>query len=319
VEQLTGVHIDHFAEVNMDGFYELAKVSGGVEVCLNHPVYDAKSGADFRAGYQHLDAAQALAFVRQRDGLPNGDLDRTHRQQAFIDSVLHQLRTQGVLSDLSKVNALLSVAKRYVITDAGWNLLDFAQEEQSLTGGNLVFHTLPIKGYATIDNQDANVVDPASIKAIVHAAFYPPLGPARRHHRAEPGGTTAAPGAALAARVNVLNGGYTKGLARRVTAALRRVGYKVGKPGNTTYRASTAVLYGTGASAEASKIAAAFGVTAATSGSVTAGHVEVLLGASATVPSITSVGATPAPAPVIPTTGPQGGAISAQNGIPCVN
>ncbi len=25
VEQLTGVHIDHFAEVNLDGFYELAK------------------------------------------------------------------------------------------------------------------------------------------------------------------------------------------------------------------------------------------------------------------------------------------------------
>src|SRR5271166_2360209 len=63
VEQLTGVHIDHFAEVNLDGFYELAKVLGGVEVCLNNAVYDANSGANFRAGYQHLDAEQALAFV----------------------------------------------------------------------------------------------------------------------------------------------------------------------------------------------------------------------------------------------------------------
>ena len=36
VEQLTGVHIDHFAEINLDGFYELAKVLGGVEVCLTH-------------------------------------------------------------------------------------------------------------------------------------------------------------------------------------------------------------------------------------------------------------------------------------------
>ena len=34
VEKLTGVHIDHFAEVNLDGFYQLAKVLGGVEVCL---------------------------------------------------------------------------------------------------------------------------------------------------------------------------------------------------------------------------------------------------------------------------------------------
>ena len=69
VEQLTGVHIDHFAEVNLDGFYELAKVFGGVEVCLNHAVRDPKSGAHFHQGYQHLDAAQALSFVRQRDGL----------------------------------------------------------------------------------------------------------------------------------------------------------------------------------------------------------------------------------------------------------
>src|ERR1022692_1729393 len=149
VEKLTGVHIDHFAEVNLDGFYELANVLGGVEVCLNHSVYDPNSGANFHAGYQHLNASQALAFVRQRDGLPNGDLDRTHRQQAFIDSVMHQLRTGGVLDDLTKVAALLSVAKRYVITDAGWNLLDFATQMQDLTSGNLIFRTLPIKGHAT--------------------------------------------------------------------------------------------------------------------------------------------------------------------------
>src|SRR5260370_783048 len=77
VEKLTGVRIDHFAEVNLAGFYELAKVLGGVEVCLKHPVYDAYSGAHFRAGYQHLNAAQALAFVQQRHALPNRRLDRT--------------------------------------------------------------------------------------------------------------------------------------------------------------------------------------------------------------------------------------------------
>ena len=183
VEKLTGVHVDHFAEVNMYGFYELAKVLGGVEVCLNHAVRDHYSGARFHKGYQHLDARQALAFVRQRHGLPNGDLDRTHRQQAFIDSVLHQLRTEGVLSDLTKISALLSVARRYVITDEGWNLLDFAAQMQSLTSSNLVFRTLPIKGYGVVDGQDVNLIDPPYIKAIVHAAFYPPPASHHRHHR----------------------------------------------------------------------------------------------------------------------------------------
>ncbi len=161
VESLTGVHIDHFAEVNLDGFYELAKVLGGVQVCLKHPVaLDTYSGFYAKkAGYQHLNAKMALAFVRQRHGLPNGDLDRTHRQQAFLDSVMQQLRTEGVLGDLTKINSLLSVAKQYVITDSGWNLLDFATQMRSLTSGNLSFHTLPIESYITIDGQSANQVN----------------------------------------------------------------------------------------------------------------------------------------------------------------
>jgi LCP family protein required for cell wall assembly len=231
VEALTGVHIDHFAAVNLYGFYELAKVLGGVEVCLNHPVHDVNSGADFPAGYQHLDAAQALAFVRQRDGLPNGDLDRTHRQQAFLDSVIHQLRQEGVMDDLTKISALLNVASHYVMADSGWNLLDFAAQARNLTSANLVFHTLPIEGYATIDHQDANVVDPAYIKAIVRSAFSP-APPAPKH-----------------------------------TARPRHHGQ----------------------------------------------------GRSTPVPA-SSVASTPASGPVvIPTTGPQGGTVSAENGIPCVN
>jgi len=315
VEQLTGVRIDHFAEVNLDGFYELAKVFGGVEVCLNHAVHDPKSGANFHKGYQHLDAAQALSFVRQRDGLPNGDLDRTHRQQAFIDSVMHQLQTQGVLGDLSKVSALLSVAKQYVITDAGWNLLDFASQMRSLTSGNLVFRTLPIKGFATIDGQDANVVDVPQIQSIVHAAFFPrPVSRHARHHVAAPIKSSAA-----ATTVDVLNGGSTNGLAGGVSAGLVKAGYQAGTVGNTAARTLTSVSYGSGAAANAAAIARLFGVTAVPDGSLAAGHVQILLGAKAVLPGDLSASTPTAPATVIPTSGPQGGAVIAKDGIPCVN
>jgi LCP family protein required for cell wall assembly len=311
VEKLTGVHVDHFAAVNLYGFYELAKVIGGVEVCLRHPVHDVKSGANFQAGYHHLNAAQALAFVRQRDGLANGDLDRTHRQQAFLDAVMHKLRAAGVLGDLTKVQALLTVAQHYVITDAGWNLLDFAAQMRGLTSGNLVFHTLPITGYATIDGQDANVVNPAYLKALVNAAFYPPHSPGRGRDRA-----MAAPAHVT---VDVLNGGQTAGLARRVSAALSRVGYHAGKVGNTSHRTSTSVRYGPGAAASARKIATLFGVSAVGSRAVPRGRVQVLLGATAAVPAIQPVSVHPTPSVVIPSTGPQGGAVTAVNGIPCVN
>jgi LCP family protein required for cell wall assembly len=319
VEKLTGAPVDHFAEVNLVGFWELAKVLGGVGVCLKHAVpYDPNSGAHFKAGFQHLDAAQALSFVRQRDGLPNGDLDRTHRQQAFIDSVMHQLKTEGVLSDLTKIQALLSVAKRYVITDAGWNLLDFATQMRSLTGGNLTFRTLPIVRYATIGGQDVNVVDPARIKKIVHAAFYPKPGPRRARRHAVPASSSPAPPPGTTT-VDVFNGGYTAGLAGRVSAVLVKAGYRAGQVSDTAYRSRTAVRYGAGAAANASRVAAMFKVTAAPSSSVTAGHVEILLGASATMPDISSASQPGKSSAVTHTTGPQGGAVTARNGIPCVN
>ena len=321
VEQLTGVHVDHFAELNLDGFYELAKVLGGVEVCLNHPVpYDPNSGfSAAHAGYQHLSARLALAFVRQRDGLTNGDLDRTHRQQAFLDSVMQQLRTEGVLSDLTKIQALLSVAKQYVITDSGWNLLDFVAQMRSLTSGNLTFRTLPIEGYQTIDGQAANVVDPSRIQQIVQETFYPPA--------ASSSSSSSSPSAGSAAgnsqvTVDVYNGGNTPGLAGQVSAALVKDGYKAGKIGNApSPLTTTEVLYGTGASASASKIASQFNVTATASSAVAAGHVEVLLGADASLPS--SAGSTsPSPsssAVPVPSAGAQGGAVNAKNGIPCVD
>jgi LCP family protein required for cell wall assembly len=99
VEAVTGVHIDHFVEANLAGFYYLAAAFGGIEVCVQPWTagndqnlsdqasgwnavldgYDVKKGGD---QYLHLGPAQALAYVRDRDSLPEIDLDRTHRQQA---------------------------------------------------------------------------------------------------------------------------------------------------------------------------------------------------------------------------------------------
>src|SRR5215469_15103951 len=205
VEALTGVHIDHFAELNLEGFYRLAQVFGGVEVCLNDRAYDPSySGANIAPGYHMLNPAQALAFVRQRHNLANGDLDRTHRQQAVIDYVIWKLEHQGVLTDLGQLSPLLTVAKQYLITDQSWNLLDFLSEMKSLTGKNLMFTTLPIVRYQTIDGQSANVVNTAYIRHVVHTAFYPPAAqaPARIKptvNAVRPAGTPAAASATAAA------------------------------------------------------------------------------------------------------------------------
>jgi LCP family protein required for cell wall assembly len=172
VENLTGVPIDHFAEISLAGFYDLANALGGVRVCLNHPVNDAAySGAVFPAGVQTLDGAQALAFVRQRHGLPNGDLDRTHRQQAFLSSASHNIRSLGTILNPFKVTNLMDAAKRDIVIDDNWGALSMALQLQNLTGSNTVFQTLPITGFTTVNGEDANSIDPAQIRSIVQSTF----------------------------------------------------------------------------------------------------------------------------------------------------
>ena len=174
VSQFLDVPIDHFAEVNLIGFYDLANALGGIQVCLNKAVSDTKySGAVFPAGLQTISGADALKFVRQRHGLPNGDLDRTHRQQAFIAGVITKFRTQGVFGDIGKISALLDVAKKDVVIDSGFDVLGFLPQAKALTSGNIKFHTLPLEGYVMRNSQSVNLVDEVKIRKVVQDLFNP--------------------------------------------------------------------------------------------------------------------------------------------------
>ena len=174
VSQFLDVPIDHFAEVNMIGFYDLANALGGIQVCLNKAVNDAQySGAVFPAGLQTISGADALKFVRQRHGLPNGDLDRTHRQQAFIAGVITKFRTQGIFGDIGKISGLLDVAKKDIVIDSGFDVIGFLPQAKALTGGNIKFHTLPIEGYVMRNSQSVNLVDEVKIRKIVQDLFNP--------------------------------------------------------------------------------------------------------------------------------------------------
>jgi LCP family protein required for cell wall assembly len=343
VESVTGQKIDHFAEVNLAGFYYLAADFGGIEVCIKPEnggtnLTDANSGFNaMKDGYVwskggpqylHLSAPQALAFVRERDNLQNGDLDRTHRQQAVLDYVIWKLENGGALSDLTQLPSLLNSAKQYLITDSTWNLLNFAPQMKALTGKNLQFYTAPIAGYATIDGQAANQVDIPTIQAAIKAKFDPPAPAAASSSTTK---KAAAIPAASTVTVDVFNGGTTGGLATGVADALVAKGYKAGQVTNATEQtqsvtAGTQVFYGAGTSANAAKIADYFGTTAKPLSSLAAGHVEVLLGTGATVvPSSLTPAVAQQSAPASTSAGnngASGGAVTvgakAKYGIPCV-
>jgi LCP family protein required for cell wall assembly len=352
VEAVTGQQIDHFAEVNLAGFYYLAGAFGGIEVCLkpssgganltdqnsgfNAVRYDGYNVTKGGSQYLHLSAPQALAFVRERDNLPNGDLDRTHRQQAVLDYVIWKLEHNGILTSVTQLTALLGTAKQYLITDATWNLLDFATDMHALTGKNLQFYTAPIVAYATIEGQDANQVDIPTIQAAIKKKFTAPVPAAKSAGSAKSTVKAAPVPAASTVTVDVYNGGSTGGLGAGVAQALVAKGYKEGAVTNATAQSQTVasgtqVFYGAGTSANAAKIADYFGGTAVSVKSLPAGHVEVLLGTGATVvpsgleqapSSVASSSASASSSTSAGNNGAAGGALTvtaqAKYGIPCV-
>ncbi|MBO0839301.1 MAG: LCP family protein [Sciscionella sp.] len=144
VQNLTGLHIDHYAEINLYGFYQLSQAIGGVDVCLRQATKDKDSGANFRRGWQTISGSDALSFVRQRENLPDGDIDRIQRQQVFLASAMKKLLSVGTLTSPSKLSQLADVAKSSLVIDSGLDILSFAQQAADLTSGNVEFVTIPI-------------------------------------------------------------------------------------------------------------------------------------------------------------------------------
>jgi LCP family protein required for cell wall assembly len=357
VESVTGVHINNYVVMNLAGFFYLAQDFGGVEVCVTPTTVNGTpdanlsdnasgwnavaDGYNLKKGgsqYLHLAADQALAFVRDRDSLPDTDLSRTHRQQAVIDYVIWQLKHENAFIDIGRLTALLGDANQYVITNNGFNLFDFATNMSALTGSNLRFDTLPIAGYSDIElngsMQDVNDIDLSYIQKVVNSAFNPPAPVAKSGPPAAKKKAVPVPPASTVT-VDVYNGGSTPGLAGAVSQALVALGYKQGAigdaPAGQTVVADTEVFYGAGASANAAKIAAKVGATARPLASLPAGHVEVLLGTASTVvpaglsSSTSGSSGTTAPAAqssAAANNGAAGSAVTvganAKYGIPCV-
>jgi LCP family protein required for cell wall assembly len=318
VEDLTGLHVDHYAEINLLGFYNLTEAIGGVDVCLKAPVNEPLSGARFRAGPQTISGAAALAFVRQRHELPEGDLSRIRRQQVFLAAVADKILSSGTLTNPSKLRSLIDAAQQALVIDSGWNLLTFAQQASDIAAGNLEFLTIPTSGTESNSRGDVVLVDPAEVKAFVDqrideqqraaeaAQKAPPLPPARTD--------------VIASRyvVDVQNGSNLTGMAAAVARRMRELGFVSGTVDNTG-PTPTSVVHYTGSDREAAQAVAdqLGGIQVQSEGDVTPGHLVVSLGADFNPATL------PAPADDArghPSAAPSGAAapITAA-GVPCVD
>ena len=101
--------------IDFAGFQSMVDSVGGIDVAIAEVT--SNQGVDFRQGVNHLDGAQALAYVQQRYGLPNGDLDRAHRQQNALRALLAKAASSGTLSDPIALYDLLDATSRSVGVD----------------------------------------------------------------------------------------------------------------------------------------------------------------------------------------------------------
>lgn len=315
VANLTGITVDHYAEVSLLGFVLLTDAVGGVEVCLNNAVNEWMSGADFPAGRQRLDGPKALSFVRQRHDLPRGDLDRIVRQQVYMAQLVQQVLSARTLSNPGRLAQLSEAVGRTVVLDDGWDVLAFLQQLRDLSGGQVKFETVPVADLNDTTSSGESVVrvDPKAVKSYVASL----VGdrPAEQAAAVDPATVT----------VNVYNASSVGGLAGQVSQALAGKGFRTGQVGNYTGGSvsGSRVLAADSADPKAKAVAKALGgLTVIGDATLSADSVSVVLASDYSGPGSAASGmfdlsgtSNPAATPVPPAPPIDAG----QNGPKCVN
>ena len=241
VADVTGITVDHYAEVGLLGFVNLTNAVGGVDVCLNNAVDEPNSGAKFPAGQQTLDGQDALSFVRQRYDLPRGDLDRITRQQVYMASLANKVLSTSTLTSPSKLSDLRSAIESSVVLDEGWDVMGLATQMQNLAGGNVTFETIPVTSIDGTGDAGESVV--TVDKNQVHAFFDDLVGESGGSNDSDDSDSDSGEDSGeswedigeydpAGSVVGVYNASEVGGLAARVGDLVAGAGYAVGEVGN---------------------------------------------------------------------------------------
>jgi polyisoprenyl-teichoic acid--peptidoglycan teichoic acid transferase len=263
IKQNFGIEINHYAQVDFQGFKGLVDALGGVTIYLPAPVRDwdttvsppiNETGLDIRtAGCISLNGDQALSYVRSRhfqSQQPNGswrtdftgDLGRISRQQDFIRRAMNKVLSQDLLNPF-KLNKLVGVAEKNVLLSSSIqidDLVNLAKGFRSLSSDTLTQFQIPVinstqpSGAATLDLDPSKGAEREAIFDIFR------------------GIDPAAPAAvAPSVSVRVMNGSGVAGQAGEVAVALRALQFGTLDPGNASRASRTVIRYAPGQQAKA--------------------------------------------------------------------
>ncbi|MFD5377128.1 LCP family protein [Streptomyces griseoincarnatus] len=166
VEQMSGIRMDHYMEIDFAGFKDLVDAIGGVTVTVDQDIRDTSSGLDLTAGTHKLDGTEALAFVRTRHGVGDGsDLGRIGLQQQFMLALLSEIKRQDLFGSPTKTYTIADQLTSALTTDSELaSLTKLAEFGRSLNGvdpSTMDTIMLPV----AYDKQDPNRVVAAQPQA----------------------------------------------------------------------------------------------------------------------------------------------------------
>src|SRR5918992_164293 len=151
LEGVTGLRIDHYAEIGFNGFVGMVDAVGGVNMCVKRPINDPKAGLNLKAGCQELDGGEALGFVRTRQ-FAQGDLERVENQRKLLGALISKATSPGtLLNPFRMIPLALRSTENFAVDERDhlYHLIGFAWGMRGVTKGDAVTTTVPIGGFGS--------------------------------------------------------------------------------------------------------------------------------------------------------------------------
>jgi LCP family protein required for cell wall assembly len=153
MQNLVDVPLDHVALIDFEGFKAMTDALGGVDVYAEEAsTENSANGGPVHVGVNHFDGASALAFVRERKQLSEGDISRGRRQQAFIKALMVQVLSKDTMTNPVRFAQLVDAGSRNLTVDKDFSVSDMrsqAVELRDLRSRDIVFITAPFSGFGT--------------------------------------------------------------------------------------------------------------------------------------------------------------------------
>ena len=125
IEHITGMPLHYFITLDFDGFEKIVDTLGGISLEVTRDLYDSRYPGknysyetfEIKKGWQTLDGATALKYVRERHSDPEGDFGRAKRQQQVIQALKNKAFSLGTLTNIIAINRLIDTLGESIKTD----------------------------------------------------------------------------------------------------------------------------------------------------------------------------------------------------------